>query len=173
MGSGKSTIGKLLADNLDYEFIDSDDQIEHKYGKSVKQIFADEGEAWFRNLEESMIEELMQLPGPLVVSLGGGALMSEKNLANVLSDGILVYIKSSPEKIYSRIKHSRRRPLLSKNGRPLHQAEYLEAITGLLARREPGYASAHLIFDRDSYEKEECAGQLARQIKKITKQQPE
>ena len=171
MGSGKSTIGKLLARNLGYKFIDSDDEIERTHGKSVKQIFADEGESWFRELEESMIEELMKLPGPLVISLGGGALMSDKNLANVISDGMLVYIKSSPEKIYSRIKHSRRRPLLSKNGKPLNQSDYLEKITGLLEIREPGYSSAHLIFDRDDCEKEECSEQLARQIRKITEQQ--
>jgi len=167
MGSGKSTIGKLLARQLNYKFLDSDDEIESKYDKSVKQIFADEGEAWFRNIEELVIKELVLLPGPLVISLGGGALMSKKNQMTIASNGLLVYIKSSPEQIFLRIRHSRRRPLLSNDGAPLDNNNYLDKITRLLNQREPGYNTAQLIFNRDPYEKEECAKQLAMQIRKL------
>ena len=123
MGSGKSTIGQLLARKLGYSFIDSDDEIERVHGKTVSQIFAEEGEARFRILEESMIGEMKNAAGPVVISLGGGALMSAKNRTSVCADGLLVYIKSSPEKIYARIKHSRRRPLLNRDGKPLNEKE--------------------------------------------------
>ena len=101
MGSGKSTIGKKLAARLGYRFIDTDDEVEQIHGKEVREIFAQEGEEWFREREEEILVSLMGDNRPAIISLGGGALMSVKNQTLVSSNGILIYIKSSPENISS------------------------------------------------------------------------
>lgn len=112
MGSGKSTIGKKLAKKIGCAFIDTDDELENQYQKEIREIFAHEGEKWFREREEEKINEISNRKEFAVISLGGGALMSEKTLENIKSRGVLIYIQSSPENIYNRIKHSTRRPLM-------------------------------------------------------------
>jgi shikimate kinase len=166
MGSGKSTIGKKLAQQLKFPFIDSDDVIEHKYNKEIKEIFSDEGEAWFRKTEEFEIEQIIAQPEKAVISLGGGALMSQSTLERVLSNGILVYIKSSPEHIYNRIKHSTRRPLLRNDGQVFSREEYIDKIKNLLKQREKGFLAAHIVYDRDGQEAYECAVKIKFLLKK-------
>jgi len=160
MGSGKSTIGKKLASLLGYHFIDSDDEIEHLHGREIRQIFTEEGESWFRREEESKIAELIEYEAPVVISLGGGALMSERTLQSIIDGGLLVYIYSCPENIYLRIKHSTRRPLLRNDGEEFSKEEYLEKIRNLLNERENGYSAAHITFDRDNYDANEAAKKI-------------
>jgi len=160
MGSGKSTIGKKLAARFHYDFIDTDDEIEAKYKKDIKQIFADQGEAWFREKEEEEIDRISNRENPAIISLGGGALMSDKTLNRVKSHGVLIYIKSSPENIYKRIKHSTRRPLLRGEGENLTREQYIDKIENLLSAREKGFLAADIVFNRDGQNANECAKKI-------------
>ena len=157
MGSGKSTIGKKLAKRLGLNFIDVDDEIEKKYKKSISDIFKEKGEDWFRSLEEDTLRVLSQISEKSVISLGGGALMSKVNLKRVLERGNLIYIESSPEEIWKRIRHSTRRPLMRNAKQSWDKKSYLQKIGSLLKQRKKGYQSADMIINRDGLEADEVA----------------
>jgi len=171
MGSGKSTIGRNLADKLVWRFIDTDEEIEAQFGKEIKDIFAQEGESWFRQQEFAKITELSQIEEPIVIALGGGALISPKIQNLVLKQGILIYIKSSPEEIYKRIKDSTRRPLLRKPEEVWDEQKYFESIKNLLKERQAGYAKAHIVFNRDGLDADSAAGQLVPLLKSFMSEQ--
>jgi shikimate kinase len=164
MGSGKSTIGKKLADEIELGFIDTDDRIEALHSIEIKDIFKNEGEDRFREYEELMLTEIISKEEPAVISLGGGTLLSEANLKKVLSSGTLIYIKSAPTEIWNRIKHSTRRPLLRKDGEEWTKEMYLKRITQLMKEREKGYQMAHLVLDRDGKEVDEIVKDLLKKI---------
>ena len=167
MGSGKSTIGKKLAQGLGKKFIDSDDVIEEIQGKEIKDIFSEKGEAWFRIYEEEAIARLIKISESCIISLGGGALISQNNLSLVLRNGYLVYIKSSPEEIWKRIKHSTRRPLLRHENDEWSRQDYINRINELLIQREVGYQKANIIIERDGKEAEEVVKILIEKIKSM------
>jgi len=102
MGSGKSTIGPILANTLGFQYLDVDQHIEQKTNKRVAEIFSSEGEQVFRNLERNTLLELSEL-NHLVISLGGGTIANEENCQLVLQKGILVYLKLSPDEIIQRV----------------------------------------------------------------------
>ena len=160
MGSGKSTIGKKLAAQLQVRFIDTDDRIEALHAIEIKDIFKNEGENRFREYEETLLAEIINKEDPAVISLGGGTLLSEINLEKVLSSGTLIYIKSAPSEIWNRIKHSTRRPLLRKDGEEWNKEMYLERIAHLMKEREKGYRMAHMVLDRDGKEVDEIVDNL-------------
>jgi shikimate kinase len=164
MGSGKSTIGKKLAKRLQVKFVDTDDRIEALYNNEIKKIFQEQGESRFREYEESMLDEIIEKEMPAIISLGGGTLLSQVNLNKVLSNGMLIYIKSSPTEIWNRIKHSTRRPLLRKDGEEWTMEMYLARIAQLMNEREHGYDQAHLVLDRDGKEVEEIVEELLKKI---------
>jgi shikimate kinase len=164
MGSGKSTIGKNLATQLQVKFVDTDDRIEAQYNIEIKEIFQEQGESRFREYEESMLDEIIEKEKPAIISLGGGTLLSQVNLKKALSSGVLIYIKSSPTEIWNRIKHSTRRPLLRKDGEEWTKKMYLARIAELMKEREQGYEQAHLILDRDGKEVEEIIEELLKKI---------
>jgi shikimate kinase len=157
MGSGKSTIGKKLAKRLGLNFIDVDDEIEKHYKKSITDIFKEKGESWFRDLEEDSITNLSQIAERSVISLGGGALISELNLKQVLKSGNLIYIESSAEEIWKRIRHSTRRPLMRDAKQRWDKNMYIQRIGSLLEQRKKGYQSADIIINRDGIEADEVA----------------
>ena len=167
MGSGKSTIGKKLARRMSRQFFDADDEIEEKTGKEIKDIFAEEGETAFREYEQEAVARIAALPKPTVISLGGGALISEKNLLLVKQSGYLIYIKSSAEEIWKRIRHSTRRPLLRHENQSWSKEDYVRRIAELLLQREHGYQKADLIIDRDGKEADEVADLLYKKLKSI------
>lgn len=111
MGAGKSTVGRLLAEKLQYEFIDSDHVIEAKTGATIPMIFDIEGEEGFRLRESNAIDELTQ-QNAVILATGGGAVLKEDNRRNLRSRGFVVYLKSSVESLVARTKHDRNRPLL-------------------------------------------------------------
>ena len=164
MGSGKSTIGKKLAIRLSAKFMDTDDIIESSHKTEIKNIFKNEGEIQFRQYEESMLDEIIEAEEGAVISLGGGTLLSKINLNNVLSAGLLIYIKSGPSEIWNRIRHSTRRPLLRKEGEEWTRQMYLDRIAELMKEREEGYNKAHLVLDRDGKEVDEIVEVLLREI---------
>ena len=138
-GCGKSTVGRKLADRLWQKFVDSDDLIVRKAGKSIREIFEQQGEAAFRDLETQVVRELAAVPDQ-VVALGGGALQREENRQALKAGGHkLIYLRCEPEELFRRIQEDPQtgeaRPSLTPLGGGL------EEIKALLAEREPVYRS--------------------------------
>ncbi|HFD80100.1 MAG TPA: shikimate kinase AroK [Gammaproteobacteria bacterium] len=111
MGAGKSTIGRQLARQLGFEFLDSDREIEQRTGVDIPLIFDLEGEAGFRKREEAVIEDLTQRPD-IVLATGGGAVLSQPNRRHLSSRGHVIYLRTSVEQQLQRTAHDRNRPLL-------------------------------------------------------------
>ena len=164
MGAGKSRVGRHLAQLLNWPFLDSDKEIEKKAGKTVRQIFEEDGEPLFRRLEQEIIAHLCLQKEPMVIALGGGALNNPQTLQRVHANGLVIYLKSSPENILKRVGHSRKRPLLDVTDEPNKEAILQKRIETLLAQREPIYLKADIIFDRDGLEAEQVAQKLLQQI---------
>ncbi|MBI5275233.1 MAG: shikimate kinase [Burkholderiales bacterium] len=139
-GSGKSTVGRQLARRLGYPFHDSDHVIEQRLGCSVREYFEREGESAFRDIEESVLHELTA-HGPAVVSTGGGAVLREANRKRLHEAGQVVYLRSSPDELYRRLRHDTTRPLL--------QVDDPHArLRQLHAERDPLYReTAHFIIE--------------------------
>lgn len=110
-GSGKSTIGRQLARRLGRPFIDTDHVIEQRVGLSIREFFEREGEESFRDLEQSVIDELT-LGEPCVLSTGGGAVLRPANRQHLKQRTQAVYLHSAPEEVFRRLRHDRNRPLL-------------------------------------------------------------
>ncbi len=149
MGSGKSTIGPILANTLGFDFVDIDIAIEKRFGKSIVQVFAEDGEASFRTVEREILRELVER-SECVISLGGGTLANEENLDLIRQNGVIVYLHLSPEGIFQRVRHKMHRPLLrAEDGTMLSVAELQEKIERLLKAREQYYEKAHVIVSTD------------------------
>ena len=135
-GSGKSTIGKLVASHLSLAFVDTDVEIELQSGNTIAEIFARSGEAAFRDLESEQLSQLRSLTEPAVVSLGGGSILRQENRECIKQLGRTVWLQASPENIFGRISKDvntqTRRPKLSKLGD-------LEEIRSILAERSVVY----------------------------------
>ena len=136
-GSGKSTIGRRLADKLWQKFIDVDERIVAKAGKNIREIFEQDGEAEFRRLETEVMREVMPL-GEHVIALGGGTLMREENRALLKAAGHkVVYLKCDAEELHQRIQADPQtastRPSLTQYGGGIEEIEHL------LEVREPVY----------------------------------
>ncbi len=148
MGSGKSTIGPLLAREIHFGFIDADSFIEEKENISIRDIFKTRGEKYFRSLEENVLKEIVLEKGNNVVALGGGALASELNRILVKKSGILVYLKSDAANILERVRARSNRPmLLSTDGQPLTEDELSVRVASLLREREKYYLEASIVVD--------------------------
>lgn len=111
MGSGKTTIGQILAKKLALDFVDSDHEIERRTGVNIATIFEIEGETAFRARETAVLDELTQR-GDQVLATGGGAVIREENRALLRDRGHVVYLHSPAEVAFDRIKRNRDRPLL-------------------------------------------------------------
>ncbi|QLB21116.1 shikimate kinase I [Vespertiliibacter pulmonis] len=111
MGAGKSTIGRQLAQMLNMDFLDSDAVIEERAGADIDWIFDLEGEAGFRKREERVINELTQSQG-LVLSTGGGSVVSKDNRNALSARGIVVYLETAIDKQFERTQRDKKRPLL-------------------------------------------------------------
>jgi shikimate kinase len=132
MGVGKTTIGRLLARELDKSFFDSDHEIEARTGADIPLIFDLEGEHGFRKREQEAIEELTQLDN-IVLATGGGAVLSEANRDCLTQRGMVIYLQSDLDSLLERTQKDRNRPLL-------HADEPPDAILSrLLEEREPLY----------------------------------
>jgi len=149
MGSGKSTIGPILANTIGYEFVDLDRSIEEVEKESVSMIFRDHGEEYFRSRERTMLAKACGMMH-VVVALGGGTLADEQNLQLVHASGVLVYLKLSREQVFLRLRRRNDRPLLSgPDGMPLDDKQLHKRIEDLYEAREPLYATADLTVQTD------------------------
>lgn len=111
MGAGKSTIGRQLAQNLNLDFFDSDQEIESRTGANISWVFDVEGEVGFRNREEKVINELTKKQG-IVLATGGGSVKSNINRHYLATRGLVIYLKTTIDKQLMRTKRDKRRPLL-------------------------------------------------------------
>ena len=155
MGSGKSTVGRALARRLARGFVDSDDEIESRAGKSIAQIFADEGEPSFRAQEVQVIADLAER-GPVVVALGGGAIAQPGGPERLARAGVVIYLRASPEQLLRRVGDGEKRPLL----RGLAREERLARLREFAAEREASYLTARVVVDTD----DATTGQVVSQI---------
>jgi shikimate kinase len=165
-GSGKSTIGPLLANSLGFEFIDLDKAIEQSADKSINRIFAEEGETAFRALELNTLETIINRQD-LVVSLGGGVLENDLCFSLIRKHGTLVYLKSSPEILTMRLQHKTDRPLLkAEDGSRLPREVIESRITTLLGKREQRYLKADLVLVTDAKKIGTSVEELTRRIER-------
>jgi shikimate kinase len=111
MGAGKTTVGRLLAKHYGCTFHDSDHEIVARTGVKIPVIFEIEGEAGFRKREEAVIAELAALSG-IVLATGGGAVLSAVNREHLRNNGVVIYLRGTPEHLFERTRHDRNRPLL-------------------------------------------------------------
>ena len=125
MGSGKSTIGKRLSRQLHMPFYDSDAFVEEKVGKSISDIFAQEGEEVFRKLETACIKELSQMQG-VIIATGGGVVMRPENVAYLKQNGIIVYLNPSLRRLIRNLLTDHSRPLLE-GGNKIQKIKTLRA----------------------------------------------
>jgi len=164
MGSGKSTLGRLLAHRLGREFLDTDELIEERAGKSIAEIFRVEGEAHFRKLETLCITEVAQQKN-LVVALGGGAPIREENWEILKNTGLSIYLRVSPKTVLKRTKDDPDRPLIAGKDRK----ERLERIRLLLEFREPYYSRADIVVENNGDDPQETIEEILRRLKAIWK----
>ncbi|MEO7940575.1 MAG: shikimate kinase [Burkholderiaceae bacterium] len=132
-GSGKSTVGRHLARRLQLPFTDSDQVIEARLGYSIRQYFEEEGEQRFRDLEAVVIDELTRGPRRGVLSTGGGSVLRPENRRNLRERGRVIYLNSTPEELFRRLRNDRNRPLLQVDD-PLARLRELHAIRDPLYR---------------------------------------
>lgn len=162
MGVGKTTIGTKLAKKLGYYFIDSDQEIEDRERKSISEIFSQNGEKYFREVEEKIIDELSARDEEIVLSLGGGAFISEKTRQILKERAITIWLYASIEEILYRVSRKNNRPLLNQKNRRLVLEE-------LAAKRYPIYAEANLKFETTHYSHEVLTGKIISKIKELRK----
>ena len=143
MGSGKSSVGRKLAEKLGYGFVDMDHLIEEKEGMSVGDIFKVKGEKKFRKLEKKTLEKLVQQDN-IVISTGGGVPCQPDNMKLINKNGVSVYLRMDAAALFERLKpRQAKRPLI----RDLSEKELKQFIKTTLARREKYYLKAKFIVD--------------------------
>lgn len=141
MGTGKTTVGIILADKLKKAFVEMDEYIEQKENKKIADIFKINGEPYFRKIEHNVLKELA-LGKDLVISCGGGVICNDENLKILKETGIVFNLTASPQEIYARTKEHSHRPLLN-------VSDPLGKIKELLLKRQPYYVQAHYSIDTD------------------------
>ena len=152
MGSGKSTVGRLLADSLGCPFLDLDDLIVKKAGKSIPDIFAQDGEPAFRQLEARLLRQTVEKykETTAVLALGGGAVMTPASAALLHEKTVCIYLRATLDTLLARLTGETA-------GRPLAD----DAMASRLASREPVYEeTAHVIIDTDGLSPDEVADEI-------------
>jgi shikimate kinase len=166
MGSGKSTIGPILANTLGWQFYDLDKVIEAAEKKKVKEIFKEKGEDYFRKIETDTLKELSE-GDKIIISLGGGTIIFKTNYELMRSSGTIIYLHASMESIYFRLRYKTDRPVINPDGlESLSKDEMLQRITKLFNEREKFYKQADLIIDTDKMPIGKAVDHLAHYIEK-------
>jgi len=141
MGSGKSTIGKILANKLDYNFIDVDKMIEIKAKKTIINIFQEDGEKYFRDLEEEITINILN-SNETIVSLGGGAIINKNIRESIKKNSYSIYLKVDVDILTKRLQNSKTRPLIYKKNSK-------NELMSLINKRETYYQKADLIVKNE------------------------
>jgi shikimate kinase len=156
MGTGKSSVGRLLARGLRFDFLDTDHLIEERTGKRISEIFAQNGEPAFRALETEIVAELAQ-GKDLVIATGGGLPTNQENLDSLKTHALVVCLWASPESIWQRVRHHNHRPLLE-------SPDPKNRIRELLDTRERYYRQADVLINTDSRTVHEVAQNILHQF---------
>ena len=156
MGSGKTTIGKILSSQLKYQFFDTDEEIKKKIGMSISSIFDKQGESGFRIIESQMLEEL-SIKSKSIISTGGGIVLMKENRV-IMKNGTCIYLKIDFEEQLKRLANSDDRPLVSKN------------LDGSIEKtneaREPFFLDlADIVIDTSNLKENEVAQQILSSLK--------
>jgi shikimate kinase len=157
MGTGKTSVGWLAADQLHFDYLDTDELIQSRTGRTIADIFEKDGEPAFRKLEQELVSELVAHKRT-VISTGGGLPTNPLNLASLKTHSLVVCLWASPEKIFERVRNQTHRPLLRDPNPKLKIRE-------LLAAREPFYRQADVLINTDLRSAREAAQQVVHQFK--------
>jgi len=160
MGVGKTTIGAKLAEKLKYYFIDCDAEIEDREHKSIAEIFTQNGEKYFREVEAKTIAEIVNRDEETVLSLGGGAYMNEETRNVLRQKAVTIWLHASIDEILKRIGHKNNRPLLN-------QKNKREVLEELAAKRYPTYAQADLKFNTGEINNDLLVKKIIQKINEI------
>ncbi|MBW4083625.1 shikimate kinase [Paenibacillus sp. S150] len=138
MATGKSTVGALLAEELGYELVDLDHVIIQNQGRSIAELFAEGGEAYFRKIESAVLKEMLEGEGR-IISTGGGAVLAPGNAEMMLQRGLVVALTATEEEILARVSGDLNRPLLAGNAQ--------KRVRTILEQRRDAYRFAHCTVD--------------------------
>ena len=157
MGTGKTSVGRFVAEQLNFTFLDTDDLIITQVGQPITEIFATQGEPAFRALEHQVVEQLAARTRT-VISTGGGVPVNPANLASLKTHALVVCLWASPEKIWENVRGQTHRPLL-------HDPDPQAKIRELLARRAPHYRQADVLVNTEMRSAREVAQQIIHQFR--------
>ena len=160
MGTGKSSVGRLVAEQLRFDFLDTDELIEARAGKSITEIFAQHGESTFRELEHQLVVDLA-VRRRTVIATGGGLPVNPANLDHLKQHALVICLWASPGKIFERVHTQTHRPLL-------HDPDPQAIIHALLTARSPFYRQADVLVNSDSRTIREVAQQVVSQFRFAT-----
>ena len=161
MGTGKSSVGRLVAEQLRFEFLDTDELIEARANKSITEIFAQNGEPAFRKLEHQLVADLATRTRT-VIATGGGLPVNPANLESLKQHALVICLWASPEKIYERVHTQTHRPLL-------REPDPQTKIRTLLATRSPAYRQADVLLNSEFRSLREVAQQVVNQFSLATR----
>ncbi len=159
MGTGKSSVGKIMAKRMKREYVDLDRYIEDRQKRKIREIFEKEGEPYFRGLEKDAIMHWSAKEG-LVITTGCGAIVDEENRDALKKNGLLITLVARPETVYQRVKNSKHRPLLAGN------EDLLGQIRLLMEQRKRYYQMSDYYFDTDGRSAAQVAAMILRVISK-------
>ena len=159
MGSGKTSIGKILAKKISLPFYDSDDDIEDKLKIKISEIFEKYGESWFREQEEKICNDILQKE-KFVLALGGGAITNKLIRDNIAKNSFLVYLKTDENILFERLKNDKSRPLLK-------GSNLKKKISSILKDREKLYSESDIIIENNVNDIEAVVEEIISLIKNI------
>lgn len=162
MGTGKTVTGKRLAERLNWDFVDTDSEVERVTGKTIPQIFKQFGEARFRS-EEKLVVKKLSKKKHLVVATGGGAVLDRENVSRLKENGIIICLTADPETILKRIKAAQNRPLLS------DKEDLKQKIGELLSARSQAYSVADFNIDTSLDQPDQVAEKIIQNLKERKK----
>jgi shikimate kinase len=157
MGTGKSSVGRLAAEHLHFTFIDTDELIENEVGKSISEIFEQQGEAAFRKYERDVVNAL-SARRDTVIAAGGGLVADPSNLASLKTHALVICLWASPETIWQRVRTQTHRPLLQ-------TLDPLAKIRLLLEQRAPSYRQADVLIHTGFRSPKEVVQQVLHQFR--------
>ena len=155
MGTGKTSIGRRLSTQLRMRYVDTDDIIERDSGRRISDIFAEDGEPAFRELESEAVRKASKLHNS-VISTGGGVVLKEENMVELRHNGIIFCLTATAEEIYQRVRHQPHRPLLQ-------TPDPLTKIKSMLEERHPYYVQADYMVETT----ERSFGEIMAYIKRV------
>lgn len=157
MATGKTEVGRILAERLGRDFFDVDDDIVKTTGMSIDKIFEDFGEDFFRDLESNVIQKISEKTD-LVIATGGGSMLRAENVENLKRSGVLVCLLASPEEILRRVGDERHRPLLNVKDR-------LATIREMMGKRSPYYNLSDIMINTEGKNTNETAQEVLAKFK--------